>query len=135
MAGFFASQFAKAFYIEGTRNAKAINPDNWNMDQFFLERPVNHALHIELFYDYRKNPLLYDRWHEYFRKHQPPTLIVWGKGDPFFGPAGAKAYLKDLPKAELHMLDTGHTALEEDGEVIAKHIERFFEQHLPVESR
>jgi pimeloyl-ACP methyl ester carboxylesterase len=131
MAGFFAPQFTKAFYTEGARNSKAINPDNWNMDQFFLGRPVNHALHIELFYDYRKNPQLYDRWHEYFRKHQPPTLIVWGKGDPFFGPAGAKAYLKDLPNAELHMLDTGHTALEEDGEVIAKHIERFLTNNCP----
>jgi pimeloyl-ACP methyl ester carboxylesterase len=95
------------------------------MDQFFLDRPLNRASNMELFYDYRTNPPLYDQWHEYFRQHQPPTLIVWGKGDPFFGQAGATAYQRDLPHAELHLLNTGHSALEEDGEAIAGHIRRF----------
>lgn len=133
ISAFYAPEITQFFYVEGTRDPKALNPDSWNMDQLFIDRPVNQAANMELFYDYRNNPPLYEHWQQYFRDYQPPTLIVWGKGDPFFGPEGAAAFQKDLPKAKLHMLDTGHSALEEDGEAIASHIESFFDQQVPAE--
>ena len=125
IAAFFAPQFTQFFYTEGTREPQNLNPDAWNMDQFFIDRPVNQASNMELFYDYRNNPAHYAEWQAYFRQHQPPTLIVWGQGDPFFTVEGARAYLRDLPKAELHLLNTGHSALEEEGQAIADHIRRF----------
>ncbi len=125
IAAFYAPQFTQFFYTEGTRQPENLNPDAWNMDQLFIDRPVNQATNMELFYDYRHNPQHYAEWQAYFRQHQPPTLIVWGQGDPFFTVAGAKAYLRDLPKAEFHLLNTGHSALEEEGQAIAEHIRRF----------
>ncbi len=125
IAAFFAPQFTQFFYTEGTREPQKLNPDAWNMDQFFIDRPVNQQTNLELFYDYRNNPGHYAVWQAYFRDHQPPTLIVWGQGDPFFTVEGARAYLRDLPKAELHLLPTGHSALEEEGQTIAEHIRRF----------
>jgi pimeloyl-ACP methyl ester carboxylesterase len=104
---------------------EALAPDTWTLDQMFLDRPANRAAQLELFYDYRNNPVEYPKWHSYFREHQPPTLLVWGKNDPFFGPEGASAFLRDLPNAELHFLDTGHFALEEDGDAIAGAIRDF----------
>ena len=78
-----------------------------------------------MFYSYGTNPPLYPEWQEYLREHQPPTLIVWGKNDEIFPSAGAHPYKRDLKKVDFHLLDTGHFALEEDGEVIAEHIRRF----------
>ena len=108
-------------YTEGFRNPDAnVSPDAWMLDQAYLDRPGNKDIQIEMFYSYGTNPPRYPEWQAYFRKHQPPMLIVWGKGDKIFPAAGAKPYLRDLPKAELHLLDTGHFALEEDGDKIAK---------------
>ena len=112
-------------YTHGTKNAKQISPDNWTFDQVFLDRPGNDAIQLDLLYDYQSNLGHYDRWHEYFRTSQPPTLIVWGKNDPFFTVEGAQAYQRDLPKAELFLLDTGHFALEEEGDFIAEKIKAF----------
>ena len=112
-------------YTHGTKNVKQISPDNWTFDQVFLDRPGNDAIQLDLLYDYQSNLGHYDRWHEYFRTSQPPTLIVWGKNDPFFTVEGAKAYQRDLPKAELFLLDTGHFALEEEGDFIAEKIKAF----------
>ena len=125
LAAFCAPSFTQFFYTEGAREPDKLNPDAWNMDQVFIDRPINQATNMELFYDYRKNLALDESWHAYFRQHQPPTLIVWGQHDPFFTVEGAKAYLRDLPKAELHLLPTGHSALEEEGQAIAEHIRRF----------
>ncbi len=133
ISSFYAPEVTKFFYVQGTRDPEAPNPDSWNMDQYFIDRPVNQAANMELFYDYRNNPPLYEHWHQYFRDHQPPALIVWGNGDPFFGPEGAAAFRKDLPNAEVHMLNTWHSALEEDGEAIASHIENFFTRHVSAE--
>ena len=112
-------------YTAGVRNPEHISPDAWNMDQIGLDRPGNDAIQLALFYDYRTNPDLYPVWQTYFCQYQPPTLVVWGKNDPIFGAAGATAFVRDLPNAEVHLLDTGHFALEEDAEVIAAHIQRF----------
>jgi pimeloyl-ACP methyl ester carboxylesterase len=112
-------------YTYGAKNPKAISPDNWTFDQMFLDRPGNDAIQLDLLHNYSSNVALYDGWHEYFRTSQPRTLIVWGKNDPFFTVEGAKAYQRDLPKAELHLLETGHFALEEEGDFIAERIKAF----------
>jgi pimeloyl-ACP methyl ester carboxylesterase len=112
-------------YRHGAKNVKQISPDNWTFDQIFLNRPGNDAIQLDLLYDYQSNLGRYDGWHEYFRTNQPPMLILWGKNDPFFTVEGAKAYQRDLPKAELVLLDTGHFALEEEGDFIAERIKAF----------
>jgi pimeloyl-ACP methyl ester carboxylesterase len=112
-------------YTHGAKNSKQISPDNWTFDQMFLDRPGNDTIQLDLLYDYQSNLGHYDGWHEYFRKNQPPMLILWGKNDPFFTVEGAKAYQRDLPKAELILLDTGHFALEEEGDLIAERIKGF----------
>jgi pimeloyl-ACP methyl ester carboxylesterase len=90
-----------------------VDPSTWLHDLALLERPGNVEIQLDLFYDYRTNVELYPRFHQFFRDYQPPTLIVWGRNDKIFPAEGAKAYLRDLPKAELHLLDTGHFALED----------------------
>jgi pimeloyl-ACP methyl ester carboxylesterase len=112
-------------YTEGVRNVEHISPDAWTVDQAYLDRPGNADIQVELLYSYGTNPPLYPSWQEYFRKHQPPMLITWGKGDKIFPAEGAHPYLRDLPKAELHLLDTGHFALEEDSAVIGELIRDF----------
>ena len=102
-------------YQHGTRNPEGISPDNWLVVQPLLDRPGNQEIQLAMFYDYRTNVPLYPRWQRYFRTHLPPTLIVWGENDPIFPAEGAHPYLRDLPDAELHLLNTGHFALEEDG--------------------
>jgi pimeloyl-ACP methyl ester carboxylesterase len=93
-------------YTCGAKNPKRISPE-------------------DLLHDYNSNLAHYDGWHEYFLTSQPRTLILWGKNDPFFTVEGAKAYQRDLPRAELNLLDTGHFALEEEGDFIAERIKAF----------
>ena len=112
-------------YTHGMKDAGAVSPDSWTFDQHFLDRPGNDAIQLDLFHNYTSNVALYDEWHQYFRDRQPRTLIVWGQNDPFFTVAGAKAFLKDLPKAELHLLDSGHFAIEDSGDFIAELIREF----------
>jgi pimeloyl-ACP methyl ester carboxylesterase len=117
-------------YTNGTRQPEKIDPDTWTIDQALLERPGQEEIQLALFYSYGSNPPNYPKWQEFFRKYLPPTLIVWGKNDEIFPAAGATPYLRDLPKAELHLLDTGHFALEEDGDVIAGLMRTFLAQHV-----
>jgi len=112
-------------YTQGTKDPKAISPDSYTFDQHFLDRPGNDAIQLDLFHNYPSNVALYDEWHQYFRDKQPRTLIVWGQNDPFFTVEGAKAFLKDLPKAELHLLNSGHFAIEDTGDFIAERIGEF----------
>jgi pimeloyl-ACP methyl ester carboxylesterase len=112
-------------YTCGAKNPKQISPDNWTFDQIFLDRPGSDLIQLNLLQDYISNLALYDGWHEYFRTSQPRMLVVWGKNDPFFTVEGAKAYQRDLPRAELILLDTGHFALEEEGDFIATRIMAF----------
>ena len=112
-------------YTHGVRNIEAISPDNWLIDQPLLDRPGNDKIQLQMFYSYRTNPPLYPQWHEYFRKHQPPTLIAWGKNDPIFPADGAHPYKRDLRNIDFHLLDTGHFALEEDYELVAELISNF----------
>jgi pimeloyl-ACP methyl ester carboxylesterase len=113
-------------YTHGVKDVSRISPDSYTVDQLLLDRPGNEAIQLNLLHDYQSNLALYDGWHEFFRSKQPKTLIVWGKNDPFFTVEGAQAYLRDIPNAELHLLDTGHFALEDSCEFIAQQILRFF---------
>jgi pimeloyl-ACP methyl ester carboxylesterase len=117
-------------YTHGARRPERISPDAWLVDQVGLDRPGNKEIQLQLFYSYGSNPPLYPAWQAYLRRHQPPTLIVWGKNDAIFPAAGARAYKRDLKEAELHLLDTGHFALEEDGETIARLMRRFLDARL-----
>jgi pimeloyl-ACP methyl ester carboxylesterase len=109
-------------YTHGVSDTSRINPDSYTFDQLFLDRPGNDAIQLNLLHNYQSNLTHYDEWHEFFRARQPKTLIIWGKNDPFFTVEGAQAYLRDLPKAELHLLDTGHFALEDSSDFIAGQI-------------
>jgi pimeloyl-ACP methyl ester carboxylesterase len=107
-------------YTHGVRNIQAISPDNWLIDQPLLDRPGNDRIQLQMFYSYGTNPPLYPQWQEYFRTHQPPTLIVWGKNDQIFPADGAHPYKRDLKNIDFQLIDTGHFALEEDYELIAE---------------
>jgi pimeloyl-ACP methyl ester carboxylesterase len=112
-------------YTHGVGDPERISPDSYTMDQLFLDRPGNDAIQLNLLYNYQSNVALYDQWHEYFRKSQPKMLILWGKNDPFFTVEGAKAYKRDIPNAELHLIDTGHFALEDSSAFIAERMRKF----------
>jgi len=130
LRGLLSLDATKWQYTHGTRNPQAISPDNWNVDQPLLDRSGNQDIQLAMFYSYGSNPPLYPQWQEYLRTHQPPTLIVWGKNDIIFPEAGAHPYKNDLKKIEFHLLDTGHFALEEDGEVIGRLMLRFLNKNV-----
>jgi pimeloyl-ACP methyl ester carboxylesterase len=120
----------KSQYTIGVRNVEHISPDSWTADQYLLDRPGNEEIQMQLFYDYSSNPPLYPQWQAYFRKYQPPTLVVWGKNDFIFPAEGAETYKRDLKNLEFHLLDTGHFALEEDCDSIARYIGDFLAKHV-----
>jgi pimeloyl-ACP methyl ester carboxylesterase len=117
-------------YTHGARRPERISPDTWLTDQALLDRPGNKDIQLQLFYSYRTNPPLYPAWQAYFRRYQPPTLIVWGKNDAIFPVQGAEPYRRDLHDVEFHLLDTGHFALEEQGDTIARLMRAFLERRL-----
>ncbi len=117
-------------YTHGVRDKAAISPDNWTVDQGLLDREGNNEIQLKLFKSYGTNPGLYPQWQEYLRTHQPPTLIVWGKNDHIFPADGAHPYKKDLKDLEFHLLDTGHFALEEDGDKIAELMRDFLQRKV-----
>ena len=123
---FLEPDTTKFQYQVGARNPEAVSPDNWTIDQALLDRPGNDAAQLDLLEDYKSNVALYDSWHAAFREHRPKTLIVWGKNDPFFIPAGAEAFLRDLPQAKLVWLDAGHFVLDENAETVATEIKAAF---------
>ncbi len=125
LRGLLTIDATKWQYTHGVRNPETISPDNWNVDQPLLDRPGNAEIQLAMFYDYRTNVPLYPKWQAYLRSYQPPTLIVWGRNDHIFPAEGAHPYKRDLPDLEFHLLDTGHFALEEDGDRIAGLIRSF----------
>jgi pimeloyl-ACP methyl ester carboxylesterase len=120
----------KSQYLDGVRDVSRIAPDNWVHDQALLERPGIDEIMLDLFKDYGTNVALYPKFQEFFRTRRPPTLIVWGKNDAIFPADGAYPYLRDLPDAELHLLDTGHFALEDKGAEIASLMRDFLDRKL-----
>ncbi len=125
----FVSERATRFqYQEGASDESLIAPETYTLDQFFLDRPGNIDIQLDLVKDYKSNVLLYPKFHEYFRKYQPKLLAVWGNRDPFFLPAGAESYKKDLPDAIVRFYPTGHFALETHVGEIACDILRFLDK-------
>ncbi len=101
------------------------NPDTWTDEFSFLSRPGQAEIQSELFFDYRTNLASYPKWQAYLRQHRPPLLVVWGKYDPSFATAGALAYAREVPEAEIHLLEAGHFALDEATDDIARLTRRF----------
>jgi pimeloyl-ACP methyl ester carboxylesterase len=128
--GFLELDVTRSQYLDGAADATTVNPDLWELDQRYLELPGRDRVMLDLLYDYRNNVKLYPRWQEYLRANQPPALLPWGQNDQFFPPDGARSYLKDLPDAELHLLDTGHFATATHHERIAALIADFLDRRV-----
>jgi pimeloyl-ACP methyl ester carboxylesterase len=114
-------------YTYGVANPESIPPESYTLDTALFERPGNKDIQLDLFLDYASNVKLYPKFQEYFRAFKPPLLAIWGKNDPFFVPAGAEAFRKDLPNAQIQFLDTGHFALETHVNEIAAAMKDFFQ--------
>jgi pimeloyl-ACP methyl ester carboxylesterase len=114
-------------YTHGVSNPESIAPESYTLDTALLERPGIKEIQLDLFLDYASNVKLYPKFQEYFRESKPPLLAIWGKNDPFFLPAGADAFRKDLPEAQVQLLDTGHFALETHVAEIATAIKTFLD--------
>ncbi len=128
LRGFLTLDVTKWQFTNGTRNPEAISPDNFWHVQYLLDRPGNQEIQLELFLDYGTNVPEYPKWQALFREHQPPALLMWGKGDHIFPEEGAHPYKRDLKDLEFHILDTGHFALEEDGPLIAARMLSFLDR-------
>jgi pimeloyl-ACP methyl ester carboxylesterase len=120
-------------YTDGVKDVSRIAPDNWVQDQAMLDRPGNADIQLDLFYDYRTNLPLYPAVQAWLRAKQPPTLIVWGANDKIFPADGAHPYLRDLPHAEMHLLDTGHFALEDKLDEMAPLIHSFLDRKVAAQ--
>ncbi len=115
-------------YTHGVTDTSLVSPDGRSLDDFYLARPGADEIQLDLLKDYASNVALYPQFQQYFRKHHPPLLAVWGKNDPFFLPAGAEAFKRDIPKAAVQFFDTGHFALETHCREIADAIVPFLAQ-------
>ena len=115
-------------YLHGATIQERISPDGWTLDQHFLDVPGRKAIQADLALDYRTNVAAYPSWQDWLRRAQPPLLVLWGRRDPFFLEAGAKAYLSDVPSGELHLFETGHFALDECAPEIVPLLGRFLER-------
>src|SRR5262245_51858198 len=120
----------KWHYLHGVSDPSKISPDNWVIDQAYQNRPGNKEIQLSILYNAKRNLDAYADWQEYFRKQQPPTLITWGKNDGIFTMEGAELFKRDIPSAELHLLDTGHFALEEEVDRIGSLIHEFLDRTL-----
>jgi pimeloyl-ACP methyl ester carboxylesterase len=130
IGAFLEPATVKTVYTHGHARPELISPDNWNMDNHFLERPGAKQVQLDLFYDYKTNVALYPRWQAFLKEHQPKTIIFWGQKDIFFTPAGGDAYLDLLPNAEMHRLDSGHFAVEDCLDEIASKMIAFHEKQV-----
>ena len=132
--GFLQLEATRSQYLDGVPDPTSVNPDLWELDQRYLDLPGRDRVMLDLLYDYQSNVALYPHWHEYLRANQPPALLAWGRNDQFFPPDGARAYLDDLPGAELHLLDTGHFAPATPRAEIAELIAAFLDQQPSVQA-
>ena len=112
-------------YTHGVPDSADVSPDGMSLDNFYLARPGADEVQLDLIGDYKSNVALYPAFQAYFRSHRPPFLAVWGKNDPFFLPAGANAFRRDMPQADIRFFDTGHFALETHAEPIALAMREF----------
>jgi pimeloyl-ACP methyl ester carboxylesterase len=125
LRSFLAPETTVWQYTHGVSDTSMVSPDGYSLDNFYLARPGAHEAQLDLFLDYASNVALYPQFQAYFRNRQPPLLAVWGRNDPFFLPAGAEAYKRDIPSADVRFLDTGHFALETHCAEIASAIHDF----------
>ena len=125
LRAFLTPETTRWQYTHGAPDQTLVSPDGQNLDNFYMARPGAHDVQLDLFGDYKSNVALYPSFQQYFRTHQPPFLAVWGKNDPFFLPPGAEAFKRDIPKAVVRFLDTGHFALETHAREIADSIRDF----------
>ena len=130
LAGLVTLETTKFQYTDGMGDIARISPDNWVVDQALLDRPGNKDIQLDLLGDYGSNVPLYPEFQAFFRESKPPTLIVWGKNDKIFPESGAHPYLRDLPDAEMHILDSGHFALEDKLDVMAPLIHDFLDRKV-----
>jgi pimeloyl-ACP methyl ester carboxylesterase len=130
LRGFVTYDTTKWQYTHGVKNPELVSPDGPAHDQFLLDRKGNDEIQLALLLSYGSNPPLYPKWQEYFRVHQPPMLIAWGKNDQIFPATGAEPYKRDLKTLDYHLLDAGHFALESDGDTIAKLMREFLGKHV-----
>lgn len=120
-------------YEHGVADPKRVSPDGLTLDSWYIQRPGVDDIQLDLFLDYASNVALYPAFQAYFREHQPKLLAIWGRNDPFFLPAGAEAYKRDLREAEIRFLDTGHFALETHASEIADAIRNFLDVRVEAE--
>jgi pimeloyl-ACP methyl ester carboxylesterase len=120
LRSFLTPETTRWQYIHGVPDAALVSPDGTALDNFYLARPGADEVQLDLFADYQSNIALYPAFQDYFRTHRPPLLAAWGKNDPFFLPAGANAFKRDIPHADVRFFDTGHFALETHAEPIAR---------------
>jgi len=117
-------------YLEGVSDQSLISPDGYSLEGMQVLRPGNAEIQLDLLLDYASNVEMYPQFQHYFRQYQPPLLAVWGKNDPFFLPAGAEAWKRDLPDAEIRFYDTGHFALETHAKEIGTAVRDFLDRHV-----
>jgi pimeloyl-ACP methyl ester carboxylesterase len=125
---FMRVETTKWQYLEGVPDKSKVSPDGWMLAQVAMDRPGNVEIQLDLFGDYKSNVALYPEFQSYLRAKKPPLLAVWGTNDPFFLPAGAEAFNRDNPNAEVHFYDTGHFALETNADDIGREILRFLDR-------
>ena len=130
LRGFLAPGTTQWQYTHGVTDPTTVSPDGYSLDNFYLARPGADEVQLDLFGDYKSNVALYPTFQKYFKTHKPPLLAVWGKNDPFFLPAGAEAFKRDIPNAVVRFLDTGHFALETHAAEVATEIRKFMEKSL-----
>jgi pimeloyl-ACP methyl ester carboxylesterase len=130
IGAFLEPETVKVVYTSGHPDPALISPDNWNMDNRFMERPNAKRVQLDLFYDYRTNVELYAKWQAFLKERQPKTIIFWGQGDIFFTPEGGEAYLRDLPDAEMHRLQSGHFAVEDHLNLISEKMKQFYDKKV-----
>ena len=130
LRGFLAPQTILFQYTHGVADPSLVSPDGRNLDDFYLARPGNDEIQLDLLLDYQSNVALYGTIQAYLRDHQPPVLAVWGKNDPFFVPPGAEAFKRDIPSADVRFVDSGHFALETHAREIGAAMREFLRKHI-----
>ena len=130
LRGFLAPQTTLFQYTHGVADPNLVSPDGRNLDDFYLARPGNTEIQLDLLLDYQSNVALYGTIQAYLRRHQPPVLAVWGKNDPFFIPPGAEAFRRDVPSADIRFFDSGHFALETHAREIGVAMREFLAKHI-----
>jgi len=126
--GFLSLEATKLRHVGASPHPELINPDTWFDEFYFLNQPNQVDIQTELFFDYQNNVKSYPVWQKWLREHQPRMLVLWGRFDRSFTVTGAEAYRREVPTAEIHLLDAGHFALDEQPAEVIRLTENFLDQ-------